>query len=89
MNAKRKPKAAPRLSLLPSRPAELRELFPQFDEVRHASVTSMLRAEYLGPDAKEPFQGVAPLLRYIPSRETLQRMIRRAALLPKHFDHFD
>jgi len=77
------------MSLLPPRPTEMRDLFPQFDEVKQDSVTAMLRAEYLGPDAKQPFQGVQPRMRYIPSRETLQRMIRRAAHLPKHFDHFD
>ena len=79
----------PRTNLLQAKPIDLIDLFPQFEQIRHESIQAMLKAEYLGAEAKLPLQGSQPILRYIPSRKTLQRMIMKAAYLPKHFDHFD
>ena len=45
----------------------------------------LLRAEVKKDQMLAPTWGILPILRYVPSRQMMQRMIRRACYLPASF----
>jgi len=48
----------------------------------------ILRMAATGGDFRLPAFGIMPILRYIPSRHLMQRMVKRTVELPENFNGF-
>ena len=84
-----KRRAFKRVSKEIAKTANLSEWFENFDRIKKEQTKKLLLAYLNGDDFKIPAMGIDPIMRYVPSRLMMQRMIRRAVMLPDHFTDFE
>ena len=88
-DSQNKRRAFKRVSKEIAKTANLSEWFENFDRIKKEQTKKLLLAYLNGDDFKIPAMGIDPIMRYVPSRLMMQRMIRRAVMLPDHFTDFE
>ena len=68
---------------------DVTDLFENFTEIKKEQKKKLLMAHYHGKNFPIPAMGMVPHLRYMPTRQFMQRIIRRAAILDPNFTTFD
>lgn len=63
-------------------------MFDNYEQIKEDQKVRILKAAHFGFKYQMPGLGEVPYMRYMPNRQIMQRMIRRAAALPDHFLHF-
>ena len=72
-----------------SKQATIEALFSNYKQIKKAQSQRILRAFASGRVFNLPVFGPVPIMRYVPSRHLMQRMVVRAAQLPVSFTGFD
>lgn len=70
-------------------PCVAETLFSNYERIKKDQTRLLLRAQVMGEEMYAPAWGIMPVTRYVPSRQLMQRMIRRACYLPANFVEFE
>ena len=73
---------------LAGKPADVTDLFEHFAEIKKEQKKKLLLAHLHGRNFPIPAMGMLPVLRYMPTRHLMQRLIHRAAVLHPDFTSF-